>query len=369
MKPLAIFLAMMLFLLNAYASDLDENETSFYYSFEKKHKDKLEVYDYDICSMTRKTTTKYDTNTTTVEYIMNSPGKDVILEFRLNDHDTFRLCKDNFAVNVFSYIVYDKAKRAKNNYWLANHPEVGIKDYKVYVAFSYRGVKYRLEQKVQPNVPLMLQNITKNTTRIVEKIRGDFNGLFGEFKTKSPEDTFEEDTFYLSDYGYIIKSYKKDEMISITDYVNKRIFYYKIGFAPDSPLVFSAYCNRENRIYLDATEAITHFDLITSKRNIVLYYDVGNPSYFMHFNKKGDRALILLSEFTVDDHAYVSLYYLNLTNLSVSRIARYKRVVPEDHDRYYQLIEDAIFDSNQKSITVLFENGKSEKIELPKEKK
>jgi len=345
------------------ASTESENSEHFRYSFEKKYQDRIEVYDHDICSMIRKTTTFYDNNKTITEYIIQKPSDDVLLEFTLNSDDTFRLCKDDFAINLYTYVIYDKKQIAKNNYWLANHPKVGVDTYKIFVEFSYKGRVYKLEQNVEPKAPLMLHNRENNSIKVIEEMKGSLMKVLGKLQPRLAESIY---VFYAPD-RYTIKSYKKREMISIVNDESKSILYYKIGDAPDSPLLCNVYSNNKDSIYLDATEAITRIDLKSAKRDTVLTYDVGSPSYFMYFNKKGDGALIVLLEFDPDDKAYENLYYVDLKSLQTSKIASYEYTVPEGDEGEYMHIKDAIFSAKEGYVVLFFEDGKRIEIKYFKE--
>jgi len=109
---------------------------------------------------------------------------------------------------------------------------------------------------------------------------------------------------------------------------------------------------------------VTRFELQSSKRDIVLGYDVGNPPYFMHFNKKGDALLMVLLEFTLDDKVYENLYYIDLKSLKRSKIASYEYRIPKEYEGEYRLIKDALFSTNQEKVIVFFKEGKCVEIAL-----
>ena len=320
-----------------------------------------EMTDHDICA-TYRITTSYGNKSNkalTVRHVTakEDAGEEIFFEARTDENKTIRICKNSYAKYRYAALMYDNNGTVLTEY-------TNIQKATLYKEGNSTVMQTDTFKLIEYNEGYTLTEYKKNHNTWVEKNTtlesNDTNGSLEKGLAK--DETYIQ---IVTNPEYLCKPivhqkrlqrlFCADEkgLTGIEDLRDDTFTLFRVNIPCGGGVASSIIFWGKNRdiIYLDEAEALVEYHLKTGQRRHMIDYESIAPWTKMIFTQKGDRAL-----FKEISEGVTYLYYIDLENLQYKRLA----IINAE-------IKTFTFDKTERYLLYKEENGKSKKIELPKQ--
>jgi hypothetical protein len=320
-------------------------------SFYKIKKDnaillKQEIYDNDICSLQRKTTTYYNKAkpTTKVEYLdCKDYSNGVFLEAKFSNNNVLKLCKSAALSKLYGHLVFDKNAKLLT-------PYEDIEKTIIYKDGNKTYVKY-----IDNNSSVQLVSISDKTLLSSNKsdnllvTKGSLNDAFKKTNNRHCQKSIlKSKSLFNKQHSFIVSQGCADGLMVVEDLLKKTKRTYRVEVVGGGYYILSAiWGKKRNLLYIDNAQELFELNLTTSKRRIIFAYDSLGSDVKMLFTKNSNAIL------WIDDYDKIFIYYIDLKTLKSKKLATKSRNVLKD------------FTLNKDGLLLLMQNGKSQIVKLP----
>jgi hypothetical protein len=323
---------------------------------------KREMYDNDICSLQRKTTTHYDKTEpyTTVEYLADKDhANELFLEAALDDGRMLRLCRSAALPHGYGHVIFDPEGRLLTPYGDIAKTLLYADQNQTVARCSDANETLHLFEDRDKHLHMLLfgaEGVEKRVRKILTIKSGTLQDAF-----KKPNAYHQRTVLNPHKIAMSLFNKARNQKVYIGDMAGLMVVEdmteqtnrsYRVEIPGGGFFVLNVFWGKaRNILYVDNAEELVEINLKTSQRRTVFAYNDIAPEVRMRFSQQGRKALLWIEE---DEKATIHL--VDLKTLQTEKIASEERGV----------LEGFAFDAHEKQLLLTYKSGEKKRTRLPR---